>query len=83
MTDPSRTLTVSRAIVNFAVPLLAVLSIFAAATARNASTQTRGTREVLCIGIMYNETNTARFDERLGDLCAEVGVFPVPDTGGE
>lgn len=35
--------------------------------------------EVLCIGIMSNTANPARFDARVRELCAKVGVFPLPE----
>lgn len=37
---------------------------------------TLGTRKVLCIGILHNETNTARTDPLVLRLCEEVGVRP-------
>lgn len=35
-------------------------------------------RVVLCIGIMSNTANPARFDSRVRALCADVGVYPLP-----
>jgi hypothetical protein len=43
---------------------------------RSASQETEWNREVLCIGIITNEANTARNDPRLLELCDRVGIRP-------
>ena len=53
--------------------LLLVTSVLSHVSSEN----TKGTREVLCIGIERNTANTARFDPRVEELCGEVGVHPI------
>jgi lipopolysaccharide export LptBFGC system permease protein LptF len=59
---------------------LAALFLLLSATffAHIASQASKGTREVLCIGIEQNDTNTARLDPTVVRLCNEVGVSPAP-----
>lgn len=48
-----------------------IYGIFAAGV---AAREARWNREVLCIGILHNENNTARIDARVVDLCAKAGI---------
>jgi hypothetical protein len=50
-------------------------------SANSVAKESRWNREVLCIGILHNENNTARVDPRVLELCEGVGIFPT--EGGE
>lgn len=62
-----------------ALILAALFLLFAASFfAHVASEASKGTRQVLCIGIEHNTQNTARLDPTVVRLCNEVGVSPAP-----
>ncbi len=59
-----------------ALALAVVIVGYGAVRATDASQAANATQQLLCIGIMDNEMNTARDNPKVIELCEEVGVRP-------
>lgn len=61
-----------------AVVLAAVILFGVGIMSSRATERSEDSLRILCLGIEHNAANTARFDPEIVELCAGVGVQPVP-----